>query len=113
MSSAVMGSEVEEKKVFDAEAASSMMEKLRSSFSSGRTRSYEWRVTQLKNILRLCDEREQDIVDALRKDISKPELESIIYEVKSCSSSSVVLDRLFMLCFFKIVFMILNFRWFF
>ncbi|XP_038700347.1 aldehyde dehydrogenase family 3 member H1-like [Tripterygium wilfordii] len=85
-----MGSEVEEEKVFDAEAASSMMEKLRESFSSGRTRSYEWRVTQLKNILRFCDEREQDIVDALRKDLSKPEFESIIYEIAMLKNSCKV-----------------------
>jgi hypothetical protein len=29
----------------------------------------------------MCDEHEEDIVDALRQDLSKPQLESIVYEV--------------------------------
>lgn len=57
------------------------MEEVRESYASGKTRSYEWRVSQLKNLLKLSSDHEQDIVDALRSDISKPELESVVYEV--------------------------------
>lgn len=59
-----------------------VVEELRGSYASGKTRSYEWRVSQLENLLKLSSDHEQDIVDALRSDMSKPELESIIYEVQ-------------------------------
>lgn len=68
------------KTIFDVEAAGDMMKELRATFAAGKTRSYEWRVTQLKNLLKLCD-HEKEIVEALRQDLSKPELESTIYEV--------------------------------
>ncbi|KAL4596215.1 hypothetical protein ACB092_12G148500 [Castanea dentata] len=76
-----MGSVEKETKVFDSEAASSMVKELRGEFLSGKTRSYEWRVTQLKNILKMSEDREQDIVKALHSDLTKPELESSIYEI--------------------------------
>ena len=72
-----------EMKVFDLEAASSMVKELRDEFLSGKTRSYEWRVTQLKNIIKMSEDREQDIVKALHSDLGKPEFESSIYEVVS------------------------------
>ena len=78
-----MGSVEKEMKVFDLEAASSMVKELRDEFLSGKTRSYEWRVTQLKNIIKMSEDREQDIVKALHSDIGKPEFESSIYEVVS------------------------------
>lgn len=78
-----MGSVEKETKVFDSEAASSMVKELRGEFLSGKTRSYEWRVTQLKNIMKMSEDREQDIVKALHSDLAKPELESSIYEVVS------------------------------
>lgn len=71
----------ESKRVFDAEAASLLVEELRGTFASGRTRSYEWRVSQLKALLKLADDREQEIVDALGSDLSKPPLETVSYEV--------------------------------
>uniref|UniRef100_A0A2C9U2F0 Aldehyde dehydrogenase domain-containing protein n=1 Tax=Manihot esculenta TaxID=3983 RepID=A0A2C9U2F0_MANES len=73
--------EEEEKAVFDAEAAGALVKELRGTFSSGKTRSYEWRVSQLKSLLKLCDENENEIAGALRQDLSKPELETIVYEV--------------------------------
>lgn len=47
----------------------------------GRTKSYEWRIAQLKAILNLVDENEDEITDALYQDISKPPFESFISEV--------------------------------
>uniref|UniRef100_A0A2N9FGQ1 Aldehyde dehydrogenase n=1 Tax=Fagus sylvatica TaxID=28930 RepID=A0A2N9FGQ1_FAGSY len=76
-----MGSVKKEMAVFDSEAASEMMKELRVAFGSGKTRSYEWRLSQLKSLLKMAEDREQDIVQALRSDLSKPELESSIYEV--------------------------------
>ncbi|PKU87244.1 aldehyde dehydrogenase family 3 member H1 isoform X1 [Dendrobium catenatum] len=54
---------------------------LRESFRSGKTRSYKWRKTQLKGILRMIVEKETEITDALYVDLSKPKLESFIHEI--------------------------------
>ena len=68
-------------KEFGPESASAMVEELRRGFATGKTRSFEWRESQLKSLLRLLADHEPEIVDALRSDLSKPELESIVYEV--------------------------------
>lgn len=71
----------ESKRVFDAKAASLLGEELKGTFASGRTRSYEWRVSQLKALSKLVDDCEQQIVDALLCDLSKPRFETVVYEV--------------------------------
>lgn len=76
-----MAEDSETKKVFDAEAAASLMKELRGTYASGKTRSYEWRVAQLKNLMKIVDDHEKDILDAIRADLSKPEQESYIAEV--------------------------------
>jgi len=68
-------------KVFDAETASSLVKELRKNFGSGRTRSYEWRVSQVKALLKAMVDNEDQIVDALRSDLAKPSLETLVYEV--------------------------------
>lgn len=75
--------EAEEKKtmVVGSKNAASLVSELRGTFSTGKTRSYEWRTTQIKNIIKLVEERESDIFEALRSDLSKPELESFVSEV--------------------------------
>ncbi|KAM6542055.1 hypothetical protein CsatB_006502 [Cannabis sativa] len=82
---------VEEKmmkeEVFDSTTASFLLKELKQSFASGKTRSYEWRVSQLKSILKFVNDHEQDVVDALRSDLSKPEFESVIYEVSMLKNS--------------------------
>ncbi|KAK4741041.1 hypothetical protein SAY87_024629 [Trapa incisa] len=65
---------------FDAAAASGLVEGLRVEFSSGKTRSYQWRERQLKCLLRMTEENEQEIARTLREDLSKPELEAFIFE---------------------------------
>ena len=75
--------ETAEGKVFEAKEASNMVEELRASFGSGKTRSYECRVSQLKTIMKIIDTHEQDIIQALRSDLSKPEIEAYIQEVLS------------------------------
>ncbi|RVX22592.1 Aldehyde dehydrogenase family 3 member H1 [Vitis vinifera] len=76
-----MAEDSETKKVFDAEAAASLMKELRGTYASGKTRSYQWRVAQLKNLMKIVDDHEKDILDAIRADLSKPEQESYIAEV--------------------------------
>uniref|UniRef100_A0A6M2EA29 Aldehyde dehydrogenase n=1 Tax=Populus davidiana TaxID=266767 RepID=A0A6M2EA29_9ROSI len=77
----------EENTVFDVKAANVLTKELRDGFASGKTRSYEWRISQLKSIVKMCDEHEEDIVDALRLDLSKPQLESIVYELTMVKNS--------------------------
>ena len=58
-----------------------MVEELRASFGSGKTRSYEWRVSQLKKLEKVTEYHEAEIIEALRSDLSKPEFESYVQEV--------------------------------
>ncbi|KAJ6775106.1 ALDEHYDE DEHYDROGENASE [Salix purpurea] len=64
------------KQPFDAGEAPLLVKELNESFRAGRTRSYEWRVSQLKGIGKMVEEREKDISEALYKDLSKPEFEA-------------------------------------
>ncbi|GAB2252265.1 hypothetical protein Droror1_Dr00005112 [Drosera rotundifolia] len=75
------------KKAFDAEAAAAMTAELRAAFGAGRTRSYEWRVEQLNAIVKMMEDREREIVDALRSDLGKPEFESVLYEIVTVKNS--------------------------
>lgn len=61
--------------------AAEVMKELRETFASGKTKSYEWRVSQLKALIKLAEYHEGEIVEALRSDLSKPELESFLHEV--------------------------------
>ncbi|XP_030523397.1 aldehyde dehydrogenase family 3 member H1 [Rhodamnia argentea] len=71
----------EDKKLFDSGAASTLVGELRDAFASGATRGYRWRESQLRGLLKMTDDHEQDIVAALRSDLGKPEPESVLYEV--------------------------------
>ncbi|XP_034691512.1 aldehyde dehydrogenase family 3 member H1-like isoform X3 [Vitis riparia] len=71
----------EKKKVFDVESAASLVKELRGSFNAGKTKSYEWRIAQLKGIEKMIDEREKDIIEALHEDLSKPEHEAFVSEI--------------------------------
>ncbi|KAG6717039.1 hypothetical protein I3843_04G072000 [Carya illinoinensis] len=77
--------EVEEKPKFDAGKAALLVKELRKSFNAGRTRSFEWRVRQLKSIEKMLEEKEKEITEALFKDLSKPGFEAFceISQVKS------------------------------
>ena len=66
---------------FSDEDAAAMVAELRGTFTSGKTRSYEWRISQLKGILKMMEDNENEIVDALRSDLNKPAFESVLYEV--------------------------------
>jgi len=74
-------SEAEKKQVFDGEKASLLVKELRKSFDTGKTRSYEWRISQLEAIVKMLEEKEKEIIDALQMDLSKPRLEAYITEV--------------------------------
>lgn len=75
------------KPMFGTEEAASLVKELRGTFNSGTTRTYEWRVKQLKNLLKLTDFHEKDILGALHQDLSKPEFESFISEISLLKSA--------------------------
>lgn len=74
---------VEENQTFDADKGATLVKELRNVFSSGRTKSYVWRISQLKSIAKMLEEKEKEITDAIYKDLSKPYLEAFISEVSS------------------------------
>lgn len=79
--------EEERRVVFGSREASALAEELRASFGSGKTRSYEWRVSQLKKLERVTEYHEAEIIQALSSDLSKPEFESFVQEIGMLKSS--------------------------
>lgn len=78
----------------DAEAAAAAAataveerERLRRSFASGRTRPAAWREAQLRGLLRMATEREDDICAALHADLAKPLTECYVHEISLVISS--------------------------
>ncbi len=59
---------------------SQTVDQLRRTFRSGRTKSLEWRRSQLEAFLRLFDEHTDDLCDAVKKDLNKVNLRLILCE---------------------------------
>ena len=54
---------------------------LRETFEAGRTRQLAWRLTQLRGIVRMIKDNEQELLDALKSDLGKPALEAFTAEL--------------------------------
>lgn len=61
--------------------AAQIVSELRRCARSGRTRSLEWRLSQLEAVRKLVCENEDDIYSALTSDLRKPHYETYISEV--------------------------------
>lgn len=61
--------------------ASTLVADLRAHFHTGATKTLTWRLSQLEALEHFFMEREQDILDALRADLGKPEAEALTSEV--------------------------------
>ncbi|KAA0234065.1 MAG: Aldehyde dehydrogenase [Acidimicrobiales bacterium] len=59
-----------------AQAYDQLLDGLRKTFRSGRTRSLDWRRDQLDALLALLDENEKPIMDALAEDLGRPPTEA-------------------------------------
>ena len=68
----------DEEPVFDA---GQIVSDLRRCARSGRTRSLEWRLSQLEAVRKLVYENEDEIYSALISDLRKPQYETYISEV--------------------------------
>jgi len=78
---------VDKKEKLDCMTADLLVKELRSQFDSGKTRTYLWRMNQLKGIFRMIKEHEFDIIEALKMDLSKPEFEAFITEIATLKTS--------------------------
>lgn len=54
---------------------------LRQTFRSGKTRTYEWRLHQLQQMVKLIDENEEAFVEALKQDSGKSEFSAFAGEI--------------------------------
>eukprot|EP00619_Florenciella_sp_RCC1007_P002450 CAMPEP_0205907520 /NCGR_PEP_ID=MMETSP1325-20131115/2611_1 /ASSEMBLY_ACC=CAM_ASM_000708 /TAXON_ID=236786 /ORGANISM="Florenciella sp., Strain RCC1007" /LENGTH=84 /DNA_ID=CAMNT_0053273621 /DNA_START=99 /DNA_END=349 /DNA_ORIENTATION=+ len=59
----------------------SVVEPMRKYFEAGNTRSYEWRVQQLKQARKMIMERKDQLAAALEADLGKTEDEAMITEI--------------------------------
>lgn len=57
------------------------VQRARRSFQTGKTKPLEFRLQQLKNLLRFISERRKDIAAAVKKDLGKVTLELFIKKV--------------------------------
>ncbi|XP_055035663.1 aldehyde dehydrogenase family 3 member A2b [Misgurnus anguillicaudatus] len=62
------------------------VERARKAFFTGRTKSLDYRITQLKNLLRFVNERQKEIAEGLKKDLSKSEFGTPLYETLGIES---------------------------
>ncbi|KAG1970031.1 aldehyde dehydrogenase family 3 member A2b [Pimephales promelas] len=56
------------------------VERARKAFLTGRSKSLEYRITQLKNLLRFVRERQNEIAEGLKKDLGRSEFGTPLYE---------------------------------
>ena len=68
---------------FGLDQARAVVDRLRGTFATGRTRSIEWRLRQLQGIVRLLEEREADIAEALAADLGRNAHDSWFGDVAS------------------------------
>ena len=61
---------------------SSIISTANEAFANGKTKPVEWRREQLRQLLKMLDENEEDMVAAMHKDLRKPRNESISYETE-------------------------------
>ena len=70
-----------------------MVAKLRKGFKSGKTRKKSYRIQQLKNLFRMLEEKEEEILEAGYKDLRK-----VSSKVTGCIASSYILSERHILC---------------
>ncbi|WP_280342017.1 aldehyde dehydrogenase family protein [Nocardia neocaledoniensis] len=83
MSTPSLGRSVDDPVVAD------VLARARAGFSSGRTRSRRWRVEQLQNLIRLLDEREEQIAAALAADLGRSAAEAWFGDISSTRGEAV------------------------
>lgn len=73
------------------------MQRARRSFQTGKTKPLEFRLQQLKNLLRFISERRKDIAAAVKKDLGKVSLELFIKKKRVTKVTSSVINVMIIL----------------
>ena len=58
-----------------------LVDSVRATFDSGRTRPMAWRRRQLEGLLRMMKEHESDFVDAVKADLGRPVMEAFAADI--------------------------------
>ncbi|MFI7669600.1 aldehyde dehydrogenase family protein [Nocardia sp. NPDC049526] len=72
-----------------AEPVTAVVERMRRGFASGRTRGLEWRLEQLRNLVRLLDEQEDEVAAALAEDLGRSKQEAWFGDIASTRGEAV------------------------
>lgn len=80
-----------------------LLQDTRQAFNSGKTRPVEWRKRQLKGMIKLLDENQKLLCEALFKDLHKPKLESLACDIDFVKNEFIGTFKLGInqRCFFK------------
>jgi aldehyde dehydrogenase (NAD+) len=70
------------------EQETAVIDGLREVFATGRTRDVAWRMNQLRGIERMCDEREDEIVEALAADLGRSAFDSWLADIASSKAEA-------------------------
>jgi aldehyde dehydrogenase (NAD+) len=65
-----------------------VLQRLRATFATGKTRSIEWRQQQLRELARMMREHERDFGEALRADLGKCQFEAVLTEMSFVESEA-------------------------
>jgi aldehyde dehydrogenase (NAD+) len=72
----------------DREPIPRVLERLRHTFDSGKTRPLEWRFEQLEQLERMHREHEEELAEALRADLGKCRFEATLSETAFVSAEA-------------------------
>lgn len=71
------------------EVVTAVVSRMRSGFASGRTRSAEWRLEQLRSLVRLLDEQEDEIAAAVAEDLGRSAVEAWFGDIANARGEAV------------------------
>ncbi|CAG0888073.1 unnamed protein product [Cyprideis torosa] len=63
-----------------------VVQRLRETFASGKTKDVDFRIQQLQNLQRMYKENKEQFIDVLYKDLRKPRYEAIFTDIDYCSN---------------------------
>ncbi|MEE6512654.1 hypothetical protein FKM82_019767 [Ascaphus truei] len=70
-----------------------VLRKSREAFSSGKTRPYAFRVSQLEAIFQMLEEHEMEFVEALEKDMHRPKFETVLSDITTVKNEALYAIR--------------------
>ncbi|MBF6149531.1 aldehyde dehydrogenase family protein [Nocardia nova] len=75
--------------LMSTEQITAVVERMRRGFASGRTRSVEWRLEQLRNLVKLLDQCEDEVAAALAEDLGRSKQEAWFGDIASTRGEAV------------------------